>query len=422
MQVDRTIAPPIHLISKIELPTPERIVLSNGIPVYISNMGTQEVMKLQIAIKAGRPYEDTQMAARATGRMLREGTKRLNSAEIAEAFDFYGASLSLPTSLDYSSLVYYSMTKHFPKLISLVTELLTQPVFPEKELTTFKENSKRRLQIDLTKNDVVAYRKITELIFGDAHPYGYNSTAEKYDRIQRKDLVQHFQKNFHANHCVIFLSGKINESILQLIDQHLGQIPAGIVQTPFFPTPNTAPPQKSQFFLPNSLQKAIRIGKRSMTRNHPDYIGFMVVNTILGGYFGSRLMMNIREDKGYTYNIYSLQDTMQQDACFYISTEVGNEFLKPTLKEIYLELDRLQTDLVPTEELEMVKNYLLGNMLNMVDGPFKVTNVVKTFVLENRPFEGFQQMVDLIRSISAQEIRDLAQKYLKAADMWEVVV
>ena len=121
-------------------------------------------------------------------------------------------------------------------------------------------------------------------------------------------------------------------------------------------------------------------------------------------------------------SIYSLQDTMQQDACFYISTEIGNEFLKPTLQEIYLELDRLQTDLVPSEELNMVKNYLLGNMLNMVDGPFKVTNVVKTFVLEDRSFEGFQQMVDLIRSISAQEIRDLAQKYLKSEDMWEVVV
>jgi len=422
MQVDRTIAPPIHLISKIELPKPERILLSNGIPVHISNMGTQEVMKLQVAIRAGRPYEDTQMAARATGRMLREGTKRMNSAQIAEAFDFYGASLSLPTSLDYASLVYYSMTKHFPKLIALVTDLLTQPTFPEKELTTFKENSKRRLQIDLTKNDVVAYRKITELIFGETHPYGYNSTADKYEGIQRSDLVHHFQKNFHANHCVIFLSGKIDDTILELLDKHLGQIPMGIAQTPVFPKPSSAPPQKVQFTLLNSSQKAIRIGKRSMTRNHPDYIGFMVVNTILGGYFGSRLMMNIREDKGYTYNIYSLQDSMQQDACFYISTEIGNELLKPTLQEIYLELERLQTDLVPSEELNMVKNYLLGNMLNMVDGPFKVTNVVKTFVLENRPFEGFQQMVDLIRSISAQEIRDLAQKYLKSEDMWEVVV
>lgn len=422
MYVDRSIAPPISTINEIALPLPKKISLSNGIPVYISSMGTQEVMKLQIVIQAGRPFEKKQMASRATAKMLREGTSQFNSAQIAEAFDFYGASLNLPTGMDYSSLIYYSMTKHFPKLIQLVTELMTQPTFPEKELSTFKENSKRRLQIDLTKNDVVAYRKVTELIFGAHHPYGYNSTPEKYEAVQQSDLVEHFKKNFHADHCIIFVSGKIDDGIIQLLDQHLGQIPNGTKTNPNYPKPSQDAPQKVQFLLPNSLQKAIRIGKRSMIRKDPDYAGFMVVNTILGGYFGSRLMMNIREDKGYTYNIYSLQDTMQQDACFYIAAEVGNEFLAPTLKEIYLEIDRLQTDLVPSDELNMVKNYLLGNMLNMVDGPFKVTNVIKTFVLENRPFDGFQQMVDLVRSISAQEIRDLAQKYLKKEDMWEVVV
>jgi len=422
MQIDRTIAPAIQTIQRIDLPKPEKILLSNGIPVYITNLGTQEVMKLQVAIRAGRPFEDKQLASRTTTRLLREGTKRLNSAQIAEKFDFYGASLSLPTSLDYSSLVYYSMTKHFPKLIGLVTELLTQPIFPEKELNTFVENSQRRLQIDLTKNDVVAYRNVTELIFGKDHPYGYNSSAEKYKNIQQEDLIHHFKKNFHADHCTIFLSGKIDDTIINLLDQHLGQIPNGEKISSVFPTPNMTTPKKMQFLLPDSLQKAIRIGKRSITRAHPDYIGFMVVNTILGGYFGSRLMMNIREDKGYTYNIYSIQDSMQEDACFYIATEVGNDFLQPTLQEIYLEMDRLQTDLVGAEELEMVKNYLLGNMLNMVDGPFKVTNVVKTFVLENRSFEEFQQMVDLVRSISAKEIRDLAQKHLKKEDMWEVVV
>jgi len=422
MQIDRTIAPAIHTIQRIDLPKPEKILLSNGIPVYITNLGTQEVMKLQVAIRAGRPFEDKQMASRATTRLLREGTKRLNSAQIAEQFDFYGASLSLPTSLDFSSLVYYSMTKHFPKLIGLVTELLTQPVFPEKELITFKENSQRRLQVDLTKNDVVAYRNVTELIFGSDHPYGYNSSAEKYGDIQREDLIHHFKKNFHADHCTIFLSGKIDDSIIDLLDQHLGQIPNGKKITSVFPTLNKATPKKMEFLLPDCLQKAIRIGKRSIKRTHPDYIGFMVVNTILGGYFGSRLMMNIREDKGYTYNIYSIQDSMQEDACFYIATEVGNEFLQPTLKEIYLEMDRLQTELVGAEELDMVKNYLLGNMLNMVDGPFKVTNVVKTFVLEDRSFDEFQQMVDRVRSISAKEIRDLAQKHLKKEEMWEVVV
>ncbi len=422
MILDRTAQPPIKTLTKIPLPVPQELKLSNGIPLYVTNMGTQAVMKMQIIIRAGRPFEHKQLASRATSRMLREGTESFSSGEIAEMIDFYGATISLPTSLDYSSLVYYSMNKHFPKLIGLVKELLTAPIFPEQELDTFKTNSKRRMQVDLTKNDVVAYRKITELLFGDKHPYGYNSSTESYDQLQRADLVQHFKSNFHAQNCTIFLSGKIDDTIIQLLDEHLGQLPTGIKTDPIFPAAPLVKAKKVKLLIPDSLQKAIRIGKKAITRNHEDYGGFTVLNTVLGGYFGSRLMANIREDKGYTYNIYSVQDTMQHDACFYVSTEVGNEFLKPALKEIYFEMARLQNDLIPDEELKMVKNYILGNMLNMVDGPFRVTDLVKTLVLENRPYSDFQKIVDLVHTISAQELRDIAQKYFDPASMWEVVV
>ena len=422
MILDRTIQPPITTIDKIPLPKPEKIILSNGIPVYITNMGTQEVMKMQVVFRAGRPYEKKQLAARATSRILREGTKSFTSKQIAEMIDFYGATISMPSSLDYSSLVYYSMTKHFPNLISLVSELLCVPTFPEKELKTSIANTKQRLQIDLSKNDVVAYRKVTELIFGKNHPYGYNSTEAMYDELRREDLVQHFKDNYHANNCTIFLSGKIDDKILSLLDLHLGQLPIGITQKSIFPTLPSGKPKRSKFLIPNSSQKAIRIGRQTITRQHEDYGGFMVLNTVLGGYFGSRLMMNVREDKGYTYNIYSAQDTMHEAGCFYVTTEVGNEFLKPALKEIYKELALLQKELVPENELNIVKNYILGNMLNMIDGPFRITDVLKTLVLENRSYEDFQKLVTLVQHITAEDIRQLAQKYFDKKEMWEVVV
>lgn len=421
MIIDRTIQPPITTIQKIPLPKPEKITLSNGIPVYITNMGTQEVMKMQIIFRAGRPYEKKKLAARATSRMLREGTKNFTSKQIAETIDFYGATISMPSSLDYSSVVYYSMTKHFPQLIGLVSELLSVPTFPEKELQTYIANTKQRLQIDLTKNDVVAYRKVTELMFGKNHPYGYNSTEAMYEELNRGDLVQHFKENYHAKNCTIFLSGKIDKTILSLLDQYLGQLPIGVVPEAVFPALPSGKPKRSKFLVPNSLQKAVRIGRRTMTRQHEDYGGFLVLNTILGGYFGSRLMLNIREDKGYTYNIYSVQDTMHKAACFYVTTEVGNEFLKPALKEIYKEMALLQKELVPKAELDMVKNYILGNMLNMVDGPFRIIDVVKTLVLENSTAADFQKLVDLIQHITAEEIRTLAQKYFDKKEMWEVV-
>ena len=421
MILDRTIQPIITTIQKIPLPEPEKTILSNGIPVYTTNMGTQEVMKMQIIFRAGRPFEKKHLVSRATSRMLREGTKNLTSKQIAEMTDFYGATISMPSSLDYSSLVFYSMTKHFPNLIGLVLELLSVPTFPEKELTTFIANTKQRLQIDLTKNDIVAYRKVTELMFGKTHPYGYNSNEAMYDNLTREDLVQHFKDNYHANNCSIFLSGKIDDNILSLLDQHLGQLPKGLSNTAVFPTLAPEKPKRLQFLIPNSLQKAIRIGRKTMTRQHEDYGGFMVLNTILGGYFGSRLMMNIREEKGYTYNIYSVQDSMHEAACFYVSTEVGNEFLQPALKEIYKEMALLQKELVSPKELNMVKNYILGNMLNMVDGPFRITDVIKTLVLENRSLDDFQQLVDLIKTITAEDIRALAQKYFDKKDMWEVI-
>jgi len=296
------------------------------------------------------------------------------------------------------------------------------PTFPERELKTFIQNTTRRLQVDLTKNDIVAYRKVTELIFGDTHPYGYNSNKTKYEAITREDLIQHFTKTFHAQNCTIFLSGKIDDTIIALLDEHLGQIPKGIAPEAVFPIVPTSFPKKVHKLLPNSLQRAIRIGKEVITRQHEDYGGFMVLNTILGGYFGSRLMMNIREDKGYTYNIYSVQDTMQEGASFYISAEVGNEFVQPAIKEIYKEMKKLQEELVSEEELTMVRNYILGNMLNMIDGPFKVTDVIKTMVLEKKEHTYFQDLVQLVQTISAEEIRDLARKYFDKDSMWEVVV
>jgi len=418
--IDRKIAPPIKRIQKLHLPKSKKIRLSNGIPVHIINMGTQEVSKLQLVFNSGRPYEKKKLISKATSRLLKEGTTSLSSADIAEQIDFYGATLSTPTNLDNSNLVFYTLNKHFKTLIPLVADLLLAPSFPQEELDTYLENSRRRLQVDLNKNDIVAYRKITEFIFGKEHPYGYNSNIRAYSSVKRNDLVNHFQKHYNARNCQIFISGKITDEILKLLDQYLGQLPVGRKsRLPKFKL-TTETPQKRHIEIPNSMQTAIRIGKRVIGRTHPDFAGFTVLNTIFGGYFGSRLMMNIREDKGYTYNIYSTQDTMLHDACFYVATEVGNEFTEKAKKEIYKEINILQNDLVPNEELEMVRNYMLGNMLNMVDGPFHVADVIKTMILNKMPFTDFDKLIDTVNTITAQELRDLAQKYFTTDDMWEV--
>ena len=231
------------------------------------------------------------------------------------------------------------------------------------------------------------------------------------------------KKNYVAENCNIFISGKITDQLLNSINKYLGQaIRRGEKNLPNFKKEKISPKQVFIPMMEDSVQTAVRIGCHLFNRTHQEYKGMYVLNTILGGYFGSRLMANIREEKGYTYNIFSTLDSMLYDGCFYVGTEVGNEFVDKTVKEIYHEFDVLQQDLVAEEELEMVQNYLLGNLLTSLDGPFNVSDVAKTLIIEGLPLSDFQTLVDAIKHITAENIRDLARLYLNKEQMWEVVV
>ena len=395
--------------------------LDNGIPVYSIHLGTQDIIKIEIVFNSGRPDEHRPLAARATVALLKEGTTTRTSAQIAEHIDFYGGTLSIPVQLDTSNVILCCLTKHFDRLLPLLAELVQSPSFPKHELDIFVENNIQRLQVELTKNEVLTYRKLTELIFGDTHPYGYNSVEETYTSLTRADLQQHFEEKLNPDRCSIFLSGKIDDSIIEKLNQHLGQRGTKSVRSnPVFAKSEVAA-QKIKIINDDTFQTAIKIGCQLFNRLHEDYNGMFVLNTVLGGYFGSRLMANVREDKGFTYNIYSSFDTMLHDGYFYVSTEIGNDFVEATREEIYKEMSRLQTEPVGEAELQMLRNYLLGNLLTMVDGPFNMADTIKTLLTENASIEHFNQLGTTIKNIQADELQALAQKYFQSANMWEVV-
>lgn len=419
---NRAKAPKIKTITNIPMPEVQQLKLDNGIPVYVVNMGTQEVLKVEVIFQGGRPYERTKLASRATSALLREGTQNYNSAELAEKLDYYGSSLAIPYHTDTASLSLLSLSKHFDKVLPLLGEVIKTPTFPEHELQAFTQRSIQHLQVDLSKNDVVAYREITELFFGPEHPYGYNSTAETYTQLTRDDLLEHHGRLFTADNCMVIISGKVTKDVLDQLNEQLGHgIPKGEIPLPSLILQESVP-QRQVISKPDSLQSAIRIGFRTFNRHHPDFFDLSILNVILGGYFGSRLMTNIREEKGYTYNIYSTLDAMQYDGCFYIGTEVGNEFVSDTLTQIYLEMQRLREELVDEDELEMMRNYLLGNYLTMIDGPFNVAELVRLLVTENLPFTELQNSVDRTLAITEEDIQSMAQKYLIPEKMSEVIV
>ncbi|MBK8562580.1 MAG: insulinase family protein [Saprospiraceae bacterium] len=414
--------PRIREVKNLVVPPPEIWHLANGIPVYETNLGTQDILKLDMVFYAGRPYERKKLASRCAAALMREGTRRHTSAELAETIDYYGGSLSMPISMDMAGVQLHTLTKHFEKLLPLATEIISEPTFPQEEIDSFVVRNKQRLQVDLSKNDFVAYRKFTELLFGSDHPYGFNSYAETYEAILRDDLVTHFKENYTSGNSLIFLSGKTNEAVRRLLDEQLGQAIAKGERRHVGELPVNHEPQRLHEPMPDTVQKAVRIGCHLFNRHHPDYNGMYVLNTILGGYFGSRLMTNIREEKGYTYNIYSSHEAMLHGGYFYVGTEVGNEFVDKTIHEIYVEMEKLQQDLVDDDEMAMVKNYLLGTLLTNLDGPFNIAEVVKTFVSEGLELKAFEELAAAIKNITAEEVRELARKYFSKKDMWEVVV
>ncbi len=421
---DRSTPPTIHPIQNLTLALPQKFVLDCGIPVYVINMGTQDVVKIDFVCKSGRPYEQKQMVSRAALRMIKEGTARHSSAEIAEQLDFYGSTLSFPINLDTTNISLFSLTKYFDKMASLLAELILEPTFPEKELEAYKANSRQRLQVDLAQPDTIAYRTITEKLFGSDHPYGYNSSPEGYESLKRKDLIDYWNRQIVANRCSIVLSGKVGEEQVAMLNKSFQKMPTHEAPPAFFPKESKVEaPQKSHISLEGAIQTAIRIGKRlHINRKHKDFKALLVLNTVLGGYFGSRLMTNIREHKGYTYNIYSTIDAMHEDSYFCIATEVSTDKVEPTKTEIYAEVQKLLDHLIKPAELEMVRSYMLGNLLTLLDGPFNVASVIKTAVSEGLGHGDFEELAKEIKTISPERLQELAQQYLAPDDLWEVTV
>jgi predicted Zn-dependent peptidase len=424
--VNRKSAPPIHEVRNLLLPDPQIVRLDNGIPVYVLDFPGQEIVKIEAVFRAGRPEEDKRLVARATSRLLREGTTTRTAAEIAELIDFYGGSLSVPTNLDTANLLLFSLKKYAAELIPVFAEVLQEPVFPETELETFKRTSVQELQVELEKVEVLAYRKITELIFGEHHPYGYNSVPDDYAVLERADLQRFFEKWYTPSNCLLFASGRVDDEILQLLNRHLGQNKKTNSLTPHSSplASSNSELQTSNFKLahPGSLQTAIKIGRRTFSRRHPDFNGLFVLNTSLGGYFGSRLMMNIREKKGFTYNIYSTLDAYLHDGCLYIATEVSPGKAAATLKAIHLEMKNLREKPVGDDELAMVRNYLLGMLLNGLDGPLNTSDVVRSLITEGLSRPAFDALVDTIRHITPAQLQGLAGRYLRPEDFWTVTV
>ncbi len=418
---------PPHIKDAIEfdlkLKPYEKFVLDNGIEVYAIDAGAQDVLQMEMVFYAGNSFEKSNAVAATTSYMLKNGTSSKSAFELNEHFEYYGAYCNRTCQNETASISLHTLSKHLPVLLPVIKEMITDSIFPEEELSIYIQNSKQKLSVSLKKCDFVANRLIDAYLFGENHPYGKYIVAADYDALSTAQLKEHFQQYYLNGHCVIFVAGKLPVDLFKVVNEQFGHltIKPGKQQI----TNSILPAVTKKYRLtndPKGVQGAIRIARDFPNRHHPDFMKMMVLNTVFGGFFGSRLMSNIREEKGYTYGIHSYVQNHFQDTALLISTEAGKDVTEATVEEIYKEMEILREELIDEEELLLVRNYLIGNILGDLDGPFHIIGRWKNIILNNLKEEYFYDSIKMIKTISAEELKTLANKYLQPADFYELIV
>ncbi len=398
--------------------------LDNGVPVYAVNAGAEEVIMLEFVFYAGNWYEEKNIVAATTNFLLKNGTTSKNAFAINEHFEFYGAYLSRNCYNETATITLHTLAKHLPKLLPVIAEILTESVFPEDELAIYKQNQKQRLEVNLKKCDFVANRLIDEYVFGFHHPYGKYTSTLDYDHLQREELTKYYQQYYTSGKCLLFVAGKLPQQLEQQLNTFFGSLPLNqntIKETEIITQPAT---EKKYTIIndKNGVQGAIRLARPFPNRHHPDFQKVQVLNNILGGFFGSRLMSNIREDKGYTYGIHSYIQNHIHETAWMISTEAGKDVCEATITETYKEMEILRTQLIDEDELHLVKNYMIGGLLGDLDGPFQIIARWKNYILNNLTEAYFYNSIQTIKTVSAEELQSLAKKYLNPTEFYQLIV
>src|ERR1700730_17875259 len=424
--INRTAAPLITDATRlqIELPLYEKHVLKNGIEVYLFDMGTQDTMMLNWVFDAGNSYEHKNLVAAATNHLLKNGTRQKDAFAINEHFEYYGSYLNRNCYNETAEISLHCLSKHVRELLPVMAEIASESVFPEQELDIYKKNMQQRLKVNLQKNEFVANRLIEAYLFGEQHPYGSYSKEEDYQSLQQNELKEFFDRYYQNGRSVIFVAGVLPKDLLSQLESAFGILQLQPHTLPVDEHP-LHPAREKKYRLQNAadgVQGSIRLGRLFPNRKPPDFPKMQVLNNVLGGFFGSRLMNNIREEKGYTYGIHSYLLNHIQTSSLIISTEAGKDVCEPALMEVYKEMDRLRNEKMSAEELMLTRNYLIGSILSELDGPFQVAARWKNYILNGLTEDYFYNSVQMIRDITPKELQAIAQKYFDKEQFYELIV
>jgi len=422
--LDRNKIPNLGKPTQLELKEPECITLENGVDAFIIDSGDEAVTRVDLVIQAGSVHQEKKLVADSVSHLLREGTKSFNSKQLAEKLDYFGAYFDVNASKDTTTLTLFSLTRHLPELLPVISEMLNEAIFPEEELRIHMERGKQEFLVNIEKVKYKASLEFNQLVFGKNTAYGQVLELDDFEFLSRANLLDFYKRHFVPQNSYIILSGQVDDLVRELAGKYFGNDWREGNHSPNSKLKySTINPVKEQFVeKKGSMQSAIRLGRQIVGKQHSDYNRFVLLNTILGGYFGSRLMSNLREDKGYTYGVSSFVANYLHNGYFSVATEVNAEHTGAALDEIYKEIKTLREKRVNSEELSLVKNYIYGTFLRNFDGPFALAERFRAVMDFGLGFDFYQNSLKEILTIDAGQLIETANKYLQTDDLYQLVV
>jgi predicted Zn-dependent peptidase len=412
--------PDIIIPSSVEMPRAELHTAANGVKIYTLNTDDFEVVRFTFIFHAGTSMQTKPFTASATANMLSEGSTSMTAQQIADELDFYGSYFDVNIDRDYVYISFASLSKFFNPTVKVAKDIILNPAFEEKELRTYCSKRKQSLMVERQKIEVQSRELFAQALFGNEHPYGISSDEACYDDVTRDDIVTLYDRLYTADNCFMVCSGRVDEEVINALKDIAMSLPHGSCHNVAFPAVNIS--YKRHKDIDTALQSSIRIGRLLFPRSHPDFVPMQVVATILGGYFGSRLMQNLREEHGYTYGVMAAMVNFDHEGYLAIATQVAKEHREDALKEIYAEIEMLRHELIPEEELQMVQNIMIGETLRILDGPFGIADVTIENIMCGCDNSATEECVKTIFAMTPERVKELCEKYLCREDLIEVVV
>ena len=416
-------APKIHKIDNIRFHKSTSYTLDNEIPVTAFHTNDLKVLKIDFAFPAGRLFQEKPYQASLTNAIIREGSiQHPNSTEIEEQLDYYGIFVQQRLESYLSVYSFFIPLMHLDKALPLAEEILFSPAMEIESLEFLKERTRSALLKNLEKPAFLARAHANQQFWGKEHPLGKFPCAGFLNRIGIEDLKTYYQERYRNKKFNIYLSGNYPERLINDLNTTFGQHQVSEVDSAVM----SLEPNKEISIIEKKIDKQVQTAIHwiapCITPHDNGYFDFKIMNTIFGDYFGSRLMTNIREEKAYTYGIYSSIRPSKVATTLNIQTEVGKEYFEDTIKQINYEIDCMRDDLVDDEEMELLRNYMSGELLGVFDGVFHHGSVQRYLNEMSLDFNYYSNYIERIQSITPEEIRDAARKHLHTDNFHKIYI